>query len=128
MFNAFYDVVIKKMNIFFLFPFLCQYGTFNGKFKISLIKKTKNNALWRNYIKVQMGGESSVCDLLAMCALKNTDATSHSHNDQRNLPRITACYKTCFFWALNNGANTSELMSANLIKSSCVLHLNTLLP
>ncbi len=39
MFNAFYDVNIKKEYIFFLFTFLYQCVTFDGKFKTSKIKK-----------------------------------------------------------------------------------------
>ncbi len=34
--------------------------------------------------------------------------------------QITTCFKTGFFWALNNGANTSNLTSANISKSHCV--------
>ncbi len=37
--------------------------------------------------------------------------------------QITACFKTCF-WALNNGTNTSNLTSANVGKSRCVINLN----
>ncbi len=33
-----------------------------------------------------MGGEISAGDLLTMCKLKNTDATSHLNIDQRNIP------------------------------------------
>ncbi len=33
-----------------------------------------------------MGVEISAGDLLTMCKLKNTDATSHLHIDQRNIP------------------------------------------
>ncbi len=33
-----------------------------------------------------MGVNISAGDLLTMCKLKNTDATSHLHIDQRNLP------------------------------------------
>ncbi len=79
-------------------------------------------ALEHNSIKAPMGGENSAGDLLTRCTLKNTNATSHFYNDKRNLPRaaqITACFKTCFFRALNNAANLSKL--------HCVIHLNTLL-
>ncbi len=33
-----------------------------------------------------MGVDISAGDILTMCKLKNTDATSHLHIDQRNLP------------------------------------------
>ncbi len=33
-----------------------------------------------------MGGESSAGDLLTTRKLKNTDASSHFHIDQRNIP------------------------------------------
>ncbi len=33
-----------------------------------------------------MEGDIFVGDLLTMCKLKNTDATSHLHIDQRNIP------------------------------------------
>ncbi len=36
MFNAFYDVYIRKKYPFLLFSFLYQYGMFNGKFKNKL--------------------------------------------------------------------------------------------
>ncbi len=36
-----------------------------------------------------MGMEISVGDLLTMCKLKKTDATSHLHIDQRNIPSAT---------------------------------------
>ncbi len=35
-----------------------------------------------------MGVEISAGDLLTMCKLKNTDATSHLHIDQRNIPSV----------------------------------------
>ncbi len=102
---------------------LCDYG--------ARFAKQGKVALERNYLKAPMGGENSAGDLLTMLTLKNTDTTSHFHNDQRNLPRaaqITGCFKTCFFWPLNNGANASNLTSANVSKSRCVIHFNTLLP
>ncbi len=37
-------------------------------------------------------------------------------------------FKTCFFWVLNNDPNTSNLTSANISKSRCMIHFNTLLP
>jgi len=37
---------------------------------------------------------------------------SHFHKDQRNLPG-SIWFTTCFFWLVNNGANTSKLTSAN---------------
>ncbi len=40
----------------------------------------------RNYKTVQMGGKSSAGDLLTTRKLKNTDASSHFHIDQRNIP------------------------------------------
>ncbi len=88
-------------------------------------------ALERISIKAQMGGDNSAGDLLTMCTLKNTDAISHFHNDECNLPRaaqITACFKKCFFGALNNGANINELTSTSRSKSRCVILLNTYLP
>ncbi len=39
----------------------------------------------RNTKKAQMGGEISAGDLLKMHKLKNTDATSHLHINQRNI-------------------------------------------
>ncbi len=40
----------------------------------------------RNYKTAPMEGDIFVGDLLTMCKLKNTDATSHLHIDQRNIP------------------------------------------
>ncbi len=40
----------------------------------------------RNSKTAPMGGEISVGDLLTMRKLRNTDATSHLHIDQRNIP------------------------------------------
>ncbi len=57
-----------------------------------------------------MEEENSAADLLTVRTLMNTDATSHFHDDQHNLPRvaqITACFKTCFFRALNNANNVN---------------------
>ncbi len=72
-----------------------------------------------NSIKALMGVENYACDLLTMCTLKNTDAADNFQNDQCILPRavqITKCFKTCIFWVLNNRANTSNLLSANVSK------------
>ncbi len=47
-------------------------------------------------MKAPIRRENSACDLLTVRTLKNTDAASHCHNEQRNLPRavqITACFK-----------------------------------
>ncbi len=40
----------------------------------------------RNSKTAPMGGEISAGDLQTMRKLKNTDATSHLHIDQRNIP------------------------------------------
>ncbi len=97
----------------------------------------------RNSKTVPMGMEMSVGDLLTTHKLKNTDATSHLHIDQRNIRSAAKIrwqcssgvgdilttqaqkFKTCFFCALNNGVN---LTSANVSKSRCVICFNTLLP
>ncbi len=100
-------------NSFFFFLSSNTHYTFRARFT-----KQGKLALERNSIKAPMGGENSVGDLLTRCTLKNTDATSYFHNDQRNLQRvaqITACFnKTCSVWALINAANTSELTIANV--------------
>jgi len=83
----------------------------------------------------------SVFGLLSICHFGKWKVESSLHdlqgqtqpdnNDQHNLPRaaqISVWFKTCFFWEVNNGANTSKLTSANLSKSHCVNYLNTLLP
>jgi len=62
----------------------------------------------------------------------NTDTADHYfHNDQHNLPRAAqttvASGLKHAFWAINNGTDISELTSANLSKSACMIHLNTLL-
>ncbi len=82
----------------------------------------------RNSKTALMCLELSVGDLLTTCKLKNTDATSHLHIDQISIVAnkqsrcssgagdllttpVQNSYKTCFFGALNNGANTSNLMN-----------------
>ncbi len=98
-----------------------------------------------------MGMEISAGDLMTMRKLKNTDATSHLHIDQHNMPSaalisvvknkqsrcssglgdlLTTQAQNSFtiFWVLKNGANTSNLTSANFSKSHCMIHFNTLLP
>uniref|UniRef100_A0A8C1LTZ7 MKS transition zone complex subunit 1 n=1 Tax=Cyprinus carpio TaxID=7962 RepID=A0A8C1LTZ7_CYPCA len=62
-----------------------------------------------------------------------TTGSTHFQNVQSKLVTITAMssakwVKTCLFWALTNGANTSKLTTANPCKSHCVVYLNTLLP
>ncbi len=56
--------------------------------KILRASFTKQGKLARepNSKTVPMGGEISAGDLLTMHKLKNTDATSHLHIDQCNIP------------------------------------------
>ncbi len=58
----------------------CVYAS-----RASLTKHLK--LAWeRNYKTAPMEGDIFVGDLLTMCKLKNTDATSNLHIDQRNIP------------------------------------------
>ncbi len=55
------------------------------KFRGSFTKQGKSERE-RNSKTAPMGVEISAGDLLTMRKLKNTDATSHLHIDQRNMP------------------------------------------
>ncbi len=59
---------------------------FTNKWLGASFAKQGKLARERNSKTAPMGGEISVCDLLTMCKLKNTDTTSHLHIDQRNTP------------------------------------------
>ncbi len=98
-----------------------------------------------------MDVDISAGDLPITCKLKNTDATSHLHIDQRNIPssaqinvaankliisahQVRVMYtkqgqnrlRHAFFGVIN-GANTSNLTNANVSKLHCVNYFNTFL-
>jgi len=56
-----------------------------------------------------------VLSVLCCASLSNNNCNNFKHK----------IIQTCFFGALNNGAN---VMSANISKSHCMINLNTLLP
>ncbi len=76
--------------------------------------------------------EISTGDLLTTCKLKNT---SHLHFDQISIIANKQsqcssgagdrhrCKRDMLFGVLNNGAKTSNLMSAKVNKSGCLIHL-----
>ncbi len=106
----------------------------------------------RNSKTAPMCMEMSAADLLTTRKWKNTDTTSHLHINQRNIPStaqislvankqslsssgasdlLTTLALNSLrrdFWGVNNGANTSNLTTAHVSKSCCVINFNTLLP
>ncbi len=72
-----FSVTFHKLNV----------SSLNKSIRARFIEQGKL-AQERNSKTAQMGMKISASDLLTMHKLKNTDATSHLHIDQRNIPSV----------------------------------------
>ncbi len=120
----------RTNNNFWIYFEICLQFVYGEKTPRTRFTKQGKLARERNSKTAPMGVEISAGDLLTMSKLKNTDATPHLHIYQCNIPSAAQieCRADFFGGTLNNGANTSNLTSANVSKLHCVIHFNTLLP